>query len=73
MTMAGTLGLAARTTTSEDIHKSMGSWTCSLCETGKRWPSKEQAMDHIEANHIDVLVRASLQRRSEDPNQELEV
>lgn len=50
----------------------MGSWTCSLCETEDRYPTKEQAMDHIRENHMETLVRASLEREEEDPNVGLE-
>ncbi len=50
----------------------MGSWTCSLCETDKRWPTKGGAMDHIRKNHIDSLIRASLERDDRDPTVELD-
>lgn len=50
----------------------MGSWTCSLCETEDRWPSKKQAMEHIRENHLDLLVRSVLERSEKDPNEELD-
>lgn len=56
----------------------MGSWKCSLCpesedEEKTRWPTKQQAMDHIEENHIETLIRASLERSSKDPTEDLTV
>lgn len=50
----------------------MPSWTCSLCNTEDRWPSKSQAMEHIEEEHLDSLLRASLERSGKEPNVELE-
>ena len=50
----------------------MGSWTCSLCDTEERWPTKQQALDHIEANHMDILLRSALERSEKDPNEELD-
>jgi hypothetical protein len=50
----------------------MGSWTCSLCETEKRWPTKQQALEHIEENHLDSLLRASLERAEKNPTESLE-
>lgn len=58
---------------SEYDPRKMGSWTCSLCRTDNRWPSKQQALDHIEQNHLDSLLRASLERVENDPNVELDV
>lgn len=49
----------------------MGSWKCSLCETEERWPTKNQAMEHIRENHLETLLRASLERSDKEPNQEL--
>lgn len=49
----------------------MGSWTCGLCDTEKRWPTKRQAMDHIEENHLESLIRAALEREEDDPTEEL--
>jgi len=49
----------------------MGSWTCSLCDTEARWPTKQQAMDHIKENHMDTLIRATLERSEDDPNKGL--
>lgn len=49
----------------------MGSWKCGLCTAG-RWPTKRQAMEHIEENHLDSLLRASMERSKKDPTEELE-
>lgn len=51
----------------------MSSWTCSLCEQEerKRWPTKRQALDHIRENHLDTLLRASLERADEEPTETL--
>lgn len=51
----------------------MSSWTCGLCDTDKRWPTKEKALEHIRENHLDSLVRASLERSNDDPTEELDV
>jgi len=53
----------------------MGCWTCSLCpdEGQDRWPSKQQALEHIEEEHMDTLLRASLERKQKDPNVALEM
>jgi len=51
----------------------MGSWTCSLCDTEKRWPSKQKALDHVEDEHLDTLLRASLERSEDDPTEDLDV
>lgn len=51
----------------------MPSWTCSLCETEKNWPTKYGVRDHIRNNHMDTLIAASMKRAEDDPNQELDV
>jgi hypothetical protein len=51
----------------------MPSWTCSLCETEKNWPTKDGVRDHIRNNHMDTLIAASMKRAEDDPNQELDV
>lgn len=51
----------------------MGSWTCSICPgDGDRWPTKQDAMQHIKENHMETLLRASLERSEKDPNITLE-
>lgn len=50
----------------------MGSWTCGLCSDGDRWPTKDQAMDHIRENHMDTLIRAALDRSQKDPTEGLD-
>lgn len=49
----------------------MASWTCGLCETDRRWPTKDQALNHIRDEHLDALVRASLERADESPTEDL--
>jgi hypothetical protein len=49
----------------------MGSWKCGLCETEERWPSKQQALDHVEENHLDSLIRAAIERDEHDPTEDL--
>ena len=50
----------------------MPSWTCSLCDTEERWPTKDPAMEHIRENHMETLVRATLERSQDDPNEDLD-
>jgi hypothetical protein len=50
----------------------MGSWTCSLCDTDDRWSTKYGAMEHIRENHINSLLRASLERDEKQPNVPIE-
>ena len=50
----------------------MASWTCGLCDTEKRWPNKKPALEHIRENHMDTLVRATLERSQKDPTEELD-
>lgn len=49
----------------------MPSWTCSLCDTEKRWPTKDGAMDHIEEEHLGSLLRATLERSDDAPTENL--
>lgn len=51
----------------------MPSWSCGLCESEKRWPSKQQAIDHVEERHLETLLRASIERSDDDPTEELHV
>lgn len=50
----------------------MASWTCGLCDIEDRWPTKEQAMEHIRDNHMETLVRSVLERSDDDPNKDLD-
>lgn len=50
----------------------MGSWTCDLCDIDSRWPTKDQAMEHIREKHLDSLIRAALERSSKEPNEDLD-
>lgn len=50
----------------------MGSWTCSICDVEERWPTKQQALNHIEDHHIDILLRSVLERSSKEPTEELD-
>lgn len=53
----------------------MASWTCGLCteeEWGERHPTKGPVMDHIREQHLETLIRASLERSEKDPNRDLD-